>query len=370
MRAFVRYFASWLRNSSRPALVITLFFVASLVAANYTIGIERRIQALPWYLAIAGFFVFFSAVLALVWGLQYEWGWKDRHETTVAALRGGRLRVKTTSSAQGYFKPNMVLLLALAAFFFSLKMVHWDLQPLLEGRVAYPWNRYVLLIIQLPSKLCLLFGFVWLCRRLDLVGDFASIGLTTRDFRPAPYFGLLLVLVPLVILASLQHDFLAVYPKVKNLAFLDGYVHPSWPWKLVYEVSYGLDFLGIEVFFRGLLVIALLRYSGTDMRASSANFVETSSLVSPRSYPSLRLGTSHGPPRPEPSLDSVLPMAAFYCTIHFGKPMAECITAFFGGAVLGVLAARTRTIYGGLIVHLGLAWLMELGGWLGHGWMR
>ena len=30
-----------------------------------------------------------------------------------------------------------------------------------------------------------------------------------------------------------------------------------------------------------------------------------------------------------------------------------------------VLAARTRTILGGLIVHLGLACLMELGGWLG-----
>ena len=61
-------------------------------------------------------------------------------------------------------------------------------------------------------------------------------------------------------------------------------------------------------------------------------------------------------------------MAAFYCTIHFGKPLGECISSFFGGLVLGVLAARTRTIYGGLIVHLGLAWLMELGGWLGAAW--
>lgn len=331
MRAFIQSFVSWLRGSSRAALIITIFFVASLVAANYTFGVEQRIQSLPWYLALGGFFVFFSLVLALVWGLQYEWGWKEQSRTPVASLRGGRLRVDTTTKPQAYFKPKMVLLLALAALFFSSKMVHWDLLPLLPRSIRYPWNRYILLLLQLPLKLLALFLFLWLCRRLDLVGNPASIGLTTRDFRPAPYFGLLLLLVPLVALASTQHDFLMVYPKVKNLAFLDGYVHPSWPWKLVYEISYGLDFLGIELFFRGLLVIGLLRYAGTD---------------------------------------AILPMAAFYCTIHFGKPMAECITAFFGGLVLGVLAARTRTIYGGLIVHLGLAWLMELGGWLGHLWVH
>jgi hypothetical protein len=59
-------------------------------------------------------------------------------------------------------------------------------------------------------------------------------------------------------------------------------------------------------------------------------------------------------------------MAAFYCTIHFGKPLGECITSFFGGLALGVLAYRTRSILGGLIIHLGLAWMMELGGWLGN----
>jgi len=309
MRAFFQYFASWLRSSSRPALLITIFFVASLVAANYTIGIEWRLQALPWYLALVGFFVLFSMVLALVWGLQYEWGWEK----------------------QGYFKPKMVLLLALAALFFSFKMVHWDIMPLLPRSLVYPWTRYVLLVLQLPLKLLLLFIFLWICRRLDLIGSLGSIGLTAKDFKPAPYFGMLLLVVPLVALASTQHDFQAVYPKVRNLAFMNAYVHPAWPWKLAYEISYGLDFLGIELFFRGLLVIAVLRYAGTD---------------------------------------AILPMAAFYCTIHFGKPMGECITAFFGGLILGVLAARTRTIYGGLIVHLGLAWLMELGGWLGHLWMH
>jgi hypothetical protein len=59
-------------------------------------------------------------------------------------------------------------------------------------------------------------------------------------------------------------------------------------------------------------------------------------------------------------------MAVFYCAIHFGKPMAECISSFFGGIILGVITYNTRTIWGGVIVHLGIAWLMEIGGCLGN----
>ena len=93
MRAFIHYFVSWLRSSSRPALLITLFFVSSLIAANYTIGIETHIQSLAWYLAIPAFFGFFCVVLALVWGLQYEWGRRPYYFTPKngAAARTGSL---------------------------------------------------------------------------------------------------------------------------------------------------------------------------------------------------------------------------------------------------------------------------------------
>ncbi len=335
MRAFIRYFTEYLRSTSRPALIVTIIFVTSLIAANYSIGIESRIQALPWYAALVAFFGFFCSVLALVWGLQYEWGYKERTLTSSPVLRRGKITVTSTAAPSAYFRPQMLLLLALAAFYFSLKMVHWDLGSLLPRSIGFPWDRYTLLLLQLPLKLLLLFGFLFACYKTGLLGNEEglgrSVGLTGRNFNPVPYFGLLLVLLPLIALASTQHDFLQVYPKVRNLDFLNGYAHPSWPWKLLYELSYGLDFLGIELFFRGLLVVGLIRFVGTD---------------------------------------AILPMAAFYCTIHFGKPLAECISSFFGGLILGVLAVRTRTILGGLIVHLGLAWLMELGGWLGHLWIH
>jgi hypothetical protein len=308
MRAFINYLTAYWHSSSRPALFLTILFTASLVAANYTIGIEARIRLLPWYFAIGGFFLFYLFVLALVWGLQYEW-----NKTPIR-------------------QPKLLLLLGLAPLYFALKMIPWHLLPFLPAAIKFPWPNYIQLVLQLPLKLALLFGFCWALYKARLLpGDNlgAAVGLTRKNFNALPYFGLLLCTIPLIVFASTQHDFLLVYPKVKNLAFINGYAQPEWSWKLLYEISYGLDFLGIELFFRGLLVVVLVNYVGPD---------------------------------------AILPMAAFYCTIHFGKPLGECISSFFGGLILGVLAARTRTILGGLIVHLGLAWLMELGGWLGSLW--
>jgi hypothetical protein len=314
MRTFVDYLSAYWRNSSRPAFFITVFFIASLVTVNYTAGIEHRILAAgPWYVVYGCFFLFYSLVIALAWGLQYEWGGAETRRM----------------ESPRFFQPRFLLLLLLAPLFFAAKMVHWDLSPLLP--LAPPWNRYWLIVLQLPAKLLLLCSLLIVCWKTGLLkGDSlrGSIGLTTRGVSARPYFGLLLLLIPVVALASTQPDFLRVYPKVKNIAFINGYTSPVWPWKAGYELSYGLDFLSIELFFRGLLVIGLVRYAGEQ---------------------------------------AILPMAAFYCTIHFGKPLGECISSFFGGLALGVLAYRTRSILGGLIVHLGLAWMMELGGWLAGG---
>ena len=47
------------------------------------------------------------------------------------------------------------------------------------------------------------------------------------------------------------------------------------------------------------------------------------------------------------------------CFLHFGKPAGEAISSIFGGYILGILAFRSRNIYGGLIAHLGVAWGMD-----------
>ncbi len=139
-----------------------------------------------------------------------------------------------------------------------------------------------------------------------------------------PYLLMLLIMVPLVALASTQDDFLQMYPKAK---LLNDLALPSKQWYyILYELSYGFDFISIEFFFRGFLILSLLKICGPHC---------------------------------------IIPAACFYCTIHFGKPLGEAISSFWGGLLLGIISYNTKSIWGGLIVHLGIAWLMEAGSWLG-----
>ncbi len=150
-------------------------------------------------------------------------------------------------------------------------------------------------------------------------------GFSTKEFEVKPYVILLLLMVPLVALASTQADFLAQYPRGLRYANENG-AHPHI--KLaIFEFLYGLDFVAIELFFRGFLIMAMVKYCGRQC---------------------------------------ILPMAAFYMLIHFGKPLGETVSSFFGGTLLGILALETRSIYGGIMVHLGIAWLMELGAIVGR----
>jgi hypothetical protein len=139
-----------------------------------------------------------------------------------------------------------------------------------------------------------------------------------------PYLIMLAIMIPLIALASTQQDFLNMYPKSKFLQYTS-LAQQKWRY-VVYELCYGFDFVSIEFFFRGFLILALLNVCGTH---------------------------------------SIIPVACFYCSIHLGKPMGEAISSFFGGTLLGIVCYNTGSVWGGLIIHLGIAWFMEIGGWLG-----
>ena len=138
-----------------------------------------------------------------------------------------------------------------------------------------------------------------------------------------PYLLMVLIMVPLIALASTQPDFGEMYPRARFLTSL------QLPAKnlhyFFYELCYGVDFISIEFFFRGFLILSLVKICGHHC---------------------------------------IIPMACFYCTIHFGKPMGEAISSFWGGLLLGIISYNTGSIRGGLTVHLGIAWLMEAAGWL------
>jgi hypothetical protein len=217
---------------------------------------------------------------------------------------------------------HFLLLFFLAPAIFSWKMVA-DVDILFSQdkiQNAY-WNQ----IIYWPFKLIVVSTVLFIVWKLTKEKQ-PFYGISVKDFSFQAYLIMLLIMVPLVAAASTQPDFLAMYPKLKSISFLKDQHNNGW-YKLLYELSYGSDFFSIELFFRGFLILAFAKWFGKD---------------------------------------AILPMACFYCTIHFGKPMGECISSFFGGLILGVVIYHTRTIFGGLMVHLGIAWMMELGGYLGH----
>jgi membrane protease YdiL (CAAX protease family) len=95
----------------------------------------------------------------------------------------------------------------------------------------------------------------------------------------------------------------------------------SWNDLLMWEGMYAGQFIGVEFFFRGFLVGGLSRYIGV--------------LAVPV---------------------SVIP----YMMIHFSKPWPEAAGAIFAGLILGWLAWKLKSIWGGVCVHCAVAVSMDL----------
>lgn len=135
-----------------------------------------------------------------------------------------------------------------------------------------------------------------------------------------PYFILLLCMIPLLVAAAVQPAFQQVYPRAKDVTMALGSSATVMHYSL-FEFCYALDFITIELFFRGMLIAVMSRVLG---------------------------------------VHCILPVALFYFSIHLGKPMQEAISSFFGGLILGAVSYETKSIWGGWLVHCGIAVLMEM----------
>lgn len=222
-----------------------------------------------------------------------------------------------------YFKNYWFwIILLLAPAFFSYR-VNFDLHhPLIktiwEGDKQQFWLQSLNWVIRVFVVLVPVFIIWWIKDRNNQPFYGSKAIQSVR-----PYLVMLLIMVPLIALAGTQKDFLQMYPKAKFIAELE--LISKERYYLLYELCYGFDFISIEFFFRGFLILSLLKICGPHC---------------------------------------IIPVACFYCTIHFGKPLGEAISSFWGGILLGIISYNTKSVWGGLIIHLGIAWLMELGGWL------
>jgi membrane protease YdiL (CAAX protease family) len=128
------------------------------------------------------------------------------------------------------------------------------------------------------------------------------------------YAAMFACILPVVLIASTTEAFRHTYPfyRMANRSQLD-----LWCW----EGLYAAQFVSLEFFFRGFILNGLRRALG-----SNAIFV----------------------------------MIVPYCMIHFGKPMPETLGAIGAGLILGTLAMRTKSIWGGVLIHIGVATTMDV----------
>lgn len=300
MKEITGYIKRYARELNYPVFVACTLLTAFMIWANYFFGINARINRSSQAVIIFYRFIIFLVAFGLPWFFYF------------------------VIERKNYFRyPLVPFLIIISPLIFSFKVGMDRGFRVCNGN---PCNEYWNEIIYWPLRLLLL-TVVLLIIWKSYFRDESFFGLTKKNFKWKPYFLMLLIMVPLVAAASMQNDFLSVYPKMKTVSAFTGTVSHSWFYKFLFELSYGSDFISIELFFRGFLILAFLKIAGKD---------------------------------------AILPMACFYCTIHFGKPLGECISSYFGAILLGIVIHNTRSIYGGLIVHLGIAWLMEFGGYLGN----
>ena len=117
-----------------------------------------------------------------------------------------------------------------------------------------------------------------------------------------------------IFLVSFRDDFLNHYPFYKL-------AHRSWFDLLAWECLYLFQFICLEFFFRGFIINAL---------------------------------------RPAIGANAVWVMCVPYLMIHFPKLWPEATGAILFGLFLGILAIRSRSIWGGIMVHAGIAVTMDV----------
>lgn len=138
---------------------------------------------------------------------------------------------------------------------------------------------------------------------------------TARDWKK--YLGLFAVAAPFVVVASTTAEFQDRYPLYEISVGQVG----VWGDLAVWWPLYVAQFVAVETFFRGYLVIGLAPLLGRS---------------------------------------SILVATIPYLMIHFVKPPMEALASIVGGLVMGTLAYRTRSVWWGVALHVGVAALMDV----------
>ncbi len=293
----------------RRALDLRAFYlIAGVTAAsltlNYVFGVMQLLQRMqPEPLSILILWGFFTAHLEAY--------------LVLSAPAGARLRTLTNLRVQG---PGLFVSATLALYC-GWSVSAWTFLQWVPLAVA-PWFSRCFVNVQQFVTLCVPVALFWLAidrKRVPLYGC------TLKNYHSAPYIWMLIALAPFVFGVSFLDDFRAMYPRYYTNEAALYWGLPRVAPIGAFLLCYALGFLAVEFFFRGFMLRVF---------------------------------------KPQLGARIILIAAGMYCLIHFRKPMIEAISSFFGGLLLGVIAYYGRSIAGGVLAHLGLAFMMEAAGYV------
>lgn len=256
----------------------------------------------------------------LVWFFRGTWREIDAEAARERAASGGALDYRPIVC--------MVLtavVLTVQEYYGGRQFFQLTLRPELERLSAGPWQWLAF------ERYEELYAYGWWCfsrsagyvvpplvawKLLFPKDSILDMGLRIRGFVQHLWvYGVCLaIVIPTMLIVAQQPDFGSYYPfyKQSSRSLFDF---------MAWEAMYWVQFFALELFFRGWMVGALRHTMG-----SAAIFV----------------------------------MALPYCMIHYGKPYLEAHGAIVAGVVLGSLAMRTRSIYAGFLLHITVAFGMDL----------
>ncbi|MEM8605944.1 MAG: CPBP family intramembrane glutamic endopeptidase [Myxococcota bacterium] len=133
------------------------------------------------------------------------------------------------------------------------------------------------------------------------------------------YVGLYVLVLPVLYWVSTFDSFHATYPFYR---WANQSPRHFWQWQLLYAIQ----FVALEFFFRGYMLKGLSHKFG---------------------------------------YGAVFVMVVPYALIHYPKPIPEALSAIGAGIVLGTLAMRLRSIWGGVAIHVAVGFTMD---WLALGY--
>ena len=303
MKDIVKYLKTHIREDFNTTIYIyTAAFLTLFITLNYTIGFERPlvIRNYGTWLGHLNSFLFYAFAYYAI------------------AIPKFIIEKKTEYLKNSEFWIKSIIFIALIGISGSLvEHKKYILSSIQNSSDLY----FFIKILNNSTKMFIYVIPLLLVKYFYDKKDKNLYGLTFKGFNWKPYFTMLLIMLPLIIWASFQADFLRTYPTINPNRIYNVFGWNNWILVTIYEFIYGFDFIFVELVFRGALVIGLARIIGKD---------------------------------------AILPMVSMYAFLHFGKPLGETLGSIFGGYILGVIALHSKNILGGCVIHIGVALLMEI----------